>query len=233
MPHSLEQLAKALKQHAVEIATRRRQKLSLAGEPDEVIYLIRGGLHIARAPLPHERYQILELLYPGDLVRAKSLPPLDGTEITAASERGAVWRLRWSSVRTAMDNDPGIARVVSDRLANQNARSSLHNAVIAGLTGDERVAALMLELALRLGKATANGAAFEMPLSRLDIAEYLALNPDTVSRIVSRMRTSDLISATGRNYLVCRSLDALAAACPLTPAITRMHKVQALASVSA
>jgi CRP-like cAMP-binding protein len=212
-----------LEVHAVRIATRKRQKLALTLEPDENLYLIRKGVYLARAPIPHARHQVLGILYPGDFVRASTLPPLEGLEITAASENGEVWRLRWPVVKGLLDEKPEFARCVADRLAGQTARTTLHNAIIAGLTGDERVAALMIELALRTGKQSPSGLLFEMPLSRVDIAEHLALNADTVSRIVSRMRANGIYVPAGRSRLLCPRFEDLAERCPLTSAILRMH----------
>jgi CRP/FNR family transcriptional regulator, anaerobic regulatory protein len=214
--------------HAVRITTRKHQKLSLATQPDETLYLVHKGVFLARAAIPHARSQVLGILYPGDAIRTLAVPPLEGTEMTAASDKGEVWRLRWLIVKRLLDESHDLARVVSDRLADMSARNALHNAVLAGLNGDERVAALMIELALRTGKMTTAGLVFEMPLSRVDIAEHLSLNADTVSRIVSRMRSKGLIAAAGRSHLVCPKLDELAANCPLTPTIARMHKAEHL-----
>jgi CRP-like cAMP-binding protein len=224
MKPSPEFVLQQIEPHAVRIATRKRQKIAIAVESDETLYLIRNGVFLARTSLPDERHQILSIHYPGDCVRSASLPPLDGTEITAATENGEVWRLRWSAAKSLIDGDPDLARYISDQLTNQAARLALHNAIIAGLTGDERVAALLTEIALRIGKQTPAGIVFDMPLSRTDIAEHLALNADTVSRIVSRMRAKGLIAVAGRNRLVCRSLEALAHECPIAVTIKRMHE---------
>ena len=222
-----------LEAHAVRVATRKRQRLALAFEPDESVYLIRKGVFLTRAPIPHTRHQVLSLLYPDDFVRASALPPIEGLEITAASETGEVWRLRWPAVKSLLDERGYFAHGIADRLADQAARTMLHNAVVAGLTGDERVAALMIELALRTGRETPSGLLFEMPLSRVDIAEHLALNADTVSRIVSRMRAKGLYSPAGRNRLLCARFDALVRTCPLASAIARMHAPAETAAVSA
>lgn len=223
MKNLVDVFSRPLEAHAVRIATRKRQRLSLTLQPHESFYLIREGLYLARATIAPARHQVLGILYLGDFVRTRSLPPLEGVEITAASDIGEVWRVRWSAVKSILDERHDLARIVSDRMANQAARTTLHNAVIAGLTGDERVAALMVELALRTGKETPSGLVFEMPLSRMDIAEHLALNADTVSRIVSRMRASGLLAAAGRSRLVCPRFEDLSNACPLASAIARMH----------
>lgn len=224
MNNAVDFVSGPLEQHAVRIQTHKRQRLSLTAQPDEVLYLVRKGIHLACAPIPRVRHQVLSILYPGDIVRALAVPPLEGAEIVAASDKGEVWRLRGSTVKALLDTDSHLARIVSDRLAEQAARSALHNAILAGLTGDERVAALMIELALRTGRETAAGLVFEMPLSRNDIAEYMALNADTVSRIVSRLRAKGLVTPAGRRHLVCPRFESLARTCPLAPAIMRMHK---------
>jgi len=209
--------------HAVRISTHKRQKIAVAGESDETLYVIGKGIFLARASIPNARHQILSILYPGDCARSTAIPPLDDAEIATATETGEIWRIRWTAAKQILDRDPDLARRLSDRLANQSARLALHNAIIAGLTGEERVAALMTELSLRTGKQTPAGLVFDMPLSRTDIAEHLALNADTVSRIVSRMRAKSLIAFAGRNRLVCRDAGMLAAECPLADTLARMH----------
>jgi CRP/FNR family transcriptional regulator len=87
----------------------------------------------------------------------------------------------------------------------------------------QRVATYLMELAMRTGaRAPSGGLAFEMPLSRTDMADYLGLNADTLSRTMSRLRASGLVSHPERHRAVIRDLDALAA---LTPAA---HSIRAL-----
>ncbi len=222
-----------LEAHAVRIPTRKRQRLALTFEPDESMYLIRKGVFLTRAPIPPQRHQVLSLLYPDDFVRASALPPIEGLEITAASEMGEVWRLRAPAVKSLLAERTDFAHGLAEQLAVQAARTTLHKVIIAGLTGDERVAALMIELAHRTGRETPSGLLFEMPLSRVDIAEHLALNADTVSRIVSRMRAKGLYSPAGHSRLLCARMDALAHTCPLAATIARMHAPPEVAVVSA
>lgn len=213
-----------LESHIVRIPTRKPQKLAISTETGDTLFLIQSGVYLVRAKWCDGRHQILLLLYPGDCMRSAAIPPLERVEIAAASEAGEIWRLRWSAALRLFDGDPNVARHTTDRLAEQTARLAIHNAIIAGLTGDERVAALMMELALRTGKETPRGIEFDMPLSRTDIAEYLALNADTVSRILSRMRSSGLVTPLARCRYICGSVEALARECPIGPAIRRMHE---------
>ena len=63
---------------------------------------------------------------------------------------------------------------------------------------------LLVELALRTGVSLPSGVAFELPFNRKDIADYLGLNPDTLSRIMSRLKTAGLIGHSERNRAVVR-----------------------------
>jgi CRP/FNR family transcriptional regulator len=63
--------------------------------------------------------------------------------------------------------------------------------------------------------------AFDLPFSRRDIAAYLGLNPDTLSRIMSRFR-GVLFSHTDRNRIVVRDFAALAARTPAAKSLLAM-----------
>lgn len=233
MPHVSDVVAEEFAPLAVRISTRRYQKLVFSTERDETLYLVRKGVFLARATLPDARQQILNILYPGDIARARAMPALDGTAITAASDTGEVWRIRGSAAKASAETNHALAHAISDHFTEQAARLALHSTVLSALNGDERVAALFIELTLRIGQSTPAGIAFDMPLSRTDIADHLALNADTVSRIVSRMRAKELIAMVGRNRIVCRDFEALAAECPLADALAAQHTVKAQSRLEA
>lgn len=216
-------LSGSLQPPAVRVAARRHQQLPLSLGADQNAYVIGRGIHLARAPIANTRHQVLGILYPGDFVHAGTLPPFEGVAIISVSEVGEAWRMRWSAAKLLVNERPDLARRIADNVADQAARTALHNAIIAGLASDERVAALFIEIALRTGTRTPFGIRFEMPLSRTDIAEHLALNADTVSRILSRMSATGRIVSAGKHRMKSAAIDALAEDCPLSPALMRMH----------
>ena len=91
-------------------------------------------------------------------------------------------------MKVEMANDAAFADAVFQRLehaARPHAAAHHH----AGRTDRASSAwpALLLQAACRLGTSTGGAIAFDMPLSRNEVAEYLALNADTLSRIMSRL----------------------------------------------
>ncbi len=64
--------------------------------------------------------------------------------------------------------------------------------------------------------------AFELPFNRKDIADYLGLNPDTLSRIMSRLKAAGLIGHSERNRAVVRDFPALAARTPAAQSLVEI-----------
>ena len=72
-------------------------------------------------------------------------------------------------------------------------------------TAKERVAEFLLEMAAR---APANEA-LELPMSRQDIADYLGLTIETVSRVLTDLEKSGAIALPNSRRVMLRNADAL------------------------
>jgi CRP/FNR family transcriptional regulator len=60
------------------------------------------------------------------------------------------------------------------------------------------LAGFLLNLSARYGKLGLSTTHFNLPMSRADIANYLGLTGETISRLLSRFRDEGLISCQGR-----------------------------------
>lgn len=212
MPHGI---PPALAAQGAMVRTRRGQSLPLSLDGEETVFVIRTGALMLRVTLPHDLRQVVTLLYPGDVFRAAFAPPAAAAHLSAASA-GEVLRFRFGTFAALAAHDPAIASYFDDAVANQTARQAIHLAAVGRLDCLQRLATFLTELALTTGvRAPCGGLAFEMPLSRTDLADYLGLNPDTLSRTISRLRATGLLSHPERHRALIRDFEALAA---LTPA---------------
>jgi CRP/FNR family transcriptional regulator len=206
----------------VIIALRPRQRLAFSREEDLVYLVTAGVLEVDTAPRPNAR-QIVDLYYRGDLVRSRYATNLPGMNLIAAS-RAEVLRISGRKLDALMATHPEIASWVDCNLARQVPRRQLHLATVGSLSGEERVASFLVELALRIGEAGyENSRTFDMPLSRTDMAHYLALNADTLSRIMSRLRQAGVLGTASRGRAYTPSLPALTALTPLADTIRSVH----------
>lgn len=215
----------AFREHATPVRARRRQRLALDHAPTESVYIVRTGMLGIEALAPGKHRQLLELFYPGDIIRRSLVPDLPGLTLTALSVT-EVWRLPARSFDTLAAANPEQSAQVQRRLGEQHARATLHGSIIGALSGDERFASLLMELGLRLGSHNSGSVAFDVPLSRTDIADYLALNPDTLSRITSRFKARGLLQHARNGHTVLPAWDALCSATPVAGTLQTLHAAQ-------
>lgn len=209
-----------LRVHAQSHRLRRRQTLATASA--DSVFIVRSGMLSAQTAAIATRPAIVELLYPGDIISlalADTAPGAIHTALVAAE----VWEMSLESFRQELSRDPGLATYLFQQLRQQRARTHLHILTLSRLTSEERVAGLLLEVALRLGSRVGQRMSFDMPLSRNEVAEYLALNADTLSRIVSRFGRDNILQKSSRVQMSVSDVDALKALCPLHDAILTLH----------
>ena len=88
-------------------------------------------------------------------------------------------------------------------------RSREHIAMLSHKTACERVAGFLLDMAERADAAKG----FELPMSRQDIADYLSLTIETVSRTLSQLQADGLIDIPRSRNIVLRDREALEDMC--------------------
>ena len=178
---------------------------------DEVLRVEQGTLTM-QSPRPGGGRRTALLLLPGDIFSRDAVWPVDATKLTAASQ--VVIR------RSSLEN--GNAVVLSAGLARLVGRLATHALMLRELTAEQRLASFLVELALCGGHRTPSGCAFELPFSRTDMASYLGLNPDTMSRLISRLKAKRLLTTPSRGLMMVPSLAGLAALTPLASALRRL-----------
>lgn len=218
-----------LAQVGVTINLRPRQRLALGREAEHIYIVIGGVLLLESLPQPSTR-QIIDVFYPGDVVRTALIPNVSGVNLLSANQAEVV-RIGLARLENALESDRDSRQWIDCALARQYPRRLLHLATIGTLTGEERVVSMLIELGYRVGERGYEGArTFDLPLSRTDMADYLSLNADTLSRIMSRLRQSGMLGLAGRGRGYAPNFAALCAMSPLADAIKSLHGASEAAS---
>jgi len=219
-PQDPDAMFAAVGAQASKLRLRRGQTVALSLDGSETAFLIRSGALVLDLTLPGTPRQVVDLLLSGDVLRSSFVPADANARLTAVSAT-EVWRLRWSVLKVLAGADPTLAGFLETSIAAQMARQALHIATIGRLTGEQRVVTVLTDLALRSGiTPTAGEVGFTMPFSRRDIADYLGLNPDTLSRIISSLRSQGILARSERRRTVVRDVRALAALTPAAQSLT-------------
>lgn len=80
-------------------------------------------------------------------------------------------------------------------------------------TAAEKVASFLIMIARHLDPASQErkSTAFDLPLTRMDIADYLGLTIETVSRQLTQLRSANIIQIVNKHHIIVPNLARLAA----------------------
>ena len=140
---------------------------------------------------------------------------------------GEVRRYRYDAFAKIMSTDLEARGYFDQAVARQTARQAIHLAALGQLDSSQRLVTFLVELATQIGVPASEGrVVFEMPLSRGEVAEYLGLNADTLSRIMSRLRSQGLLTQPDRHTIFVRDLEALAALSPASAPLLALPRMK-------
>lgn len=94
-----------------------------------------------------------------------------------------------------------------DLLCRENAAANDQMVLLSKKNAEERLCSFIVKLAMRPGAQRQN--LLRVPMNRQDIADYLGLTIETVSRTITKLAARDIVAAEGRHDLKIISMDKL------------------------
>ena len=167
------------------------------GEPAEYIYEIRDGAVRTYKLLSDGRRQIAAFYLPGDIfgIETDELHRFSAEAIIDTT----VWIAKRHSMFEGLDNGDLAYTKSALELLQQTLQHVQNQLLLLGRqTALERVAYFLLEMDRRLKKP----AVIILPMRRRDIADYLGLSLETVSRGLSVLRDNGIISVESQRRRV-------------------------------
>lgn len=194
-------LAPGLALQGVRRRFSRNEEIFGEGEPAEHLYRVVSGVVRTIRFTSDGRRQILAFHFPGDVfgIETGDRHALAAEAVTEA----AVSMVRRSMVESAASRDPAAARGLLKLVSDHLQKSQEHVLVLGRKGAGERVAAFLLQLADQVRPD------IELPMSRADIADYLALTIETVSRAFTQMERDHAIDLPSSRHVVVRDRHAL------------------------
>ena len=167
-------------------------------EPVEYLYKVVSGAVRTYKVLADGRRQVYDFHFPGDFFG------LETDELHMASAEAIVDSTILVMKRTAVMALARCDQDVAERLralTGEELRRVHSRVVLLIKTARERVAAFLLEMADRVPIADQ----VDLPMSRQDIADYLGLTIETVSRTLTDLENKSAISLASARRVVLRN----------------------------
>jgi CRP/FNR family nitrogen fixation transcriptional regulator len=171
-------------------------------EPADYLYKVVSGTVRTYKVLNDGRRQIGAFYFPGDIFGLET-----GDEHVFSAEAitdSKVLVIKRSAVVSLAARDNEVARQLWS-LTSRELRRVQDHILLLIKTAEERVVSFLLEMAARRPEANA----VELPMSRQDIADYLGLTIETVSRTLSQLEDTAAIELPSSRRIVLRNRTAL------------------------
>jgi CRP/FNR family transcriptional regulator, nitrogen fixation regulation protein len=171
-------------------------------EPADYLYKVVSGAVRTYKVLNDGRRQIGSFYLPGDIFGLEV-----GDEHTFSAEAVAdckVLVIKRSALVALAGRDSAVARQLWAQAAGELQRAQDHIMLLIK-TAQERVAGFLMEMSARNSGTNE----VDLPMSRQDIADYLGLTIETVSRTLTQLENSGAIAVPTSRRIMLRSRGAL------------------------
>ena len=175
---------------------RSGESIFRTGDRFGAIYAVRSGSVKTRLVDLEGRELVLGFHLPGELIGLNAIHPDAYPCDAVALDTVEVCRFSFPALATLATRIPQIQQELFRRLSKDIGAASLRN---QESTADERLAAFMLDLSARYEARGFPSDSLHLSMSRSDIANYLGLAAETVSRVLRRFQDAGLLEVDGRD----------------------------------
>lgn len=191
---------------------RRGEILYRAGGPFHAIFAVRSGALKLFSGSEDGHEQILGFYLPGELLGLDGMDR-DIYKCTAvALETTSVCNMPFNQLSVLCEKIPGLQKRLFRLIGREIGVEHELLLMMGQKDAEERLAIFLVTLAARFKKRGYSQTEFRLPMSRHDLANYLGLTPETVSRLFGRFRKSGLIE-TQRSLVKLLKMSELLALC--------------------
>lgn len=189
---------------ALEVRVEKRRQLKAreylhrAGDPSTAIYVVRFGSLKSYRLRQDGELQIVGLHLPGELFGMDALADDHHQLSTQALETSSICALPLVEMDRIMRDIPNVNRQILGMMSREMGEASENHVLLARRAAAERVALFLCRYIDRLIRVGMRANSFELAISRQDLANYLGLQIETVSRAFGRLRDQGIIQVDRR-----------------------------------
>lgn len=179
------------------------------GDPFNAIAAVRAGTVKTYVNDASGREQVLGFFLPGEVIGLNAIASARYPCNAVALDTVMLCRFSFPMMATLAGRMPGLQRHLFSLLSQDIGKASL---LSGNFTADERLAAFIITLSRRFAERGFSPHRMRLTMARTDIANYLRLAPETVSRVLRRLQDEGVLRVDRRDMEILKPavLDELA-----------------------
>lgn len=203
-----------LRRNEVEAIVRRQRQLGReahmfhAGQSLKSVCVVQSGT-VKTYQLSSEGEEIVTGFHlPGELIGLDAIGRDRHPEFAVALEDSRYCDIPFREFQKILDDSPELNKLMLKMLSIDMMESREMLLVIGRMDARARVAIFLLNLSSRLNHRGEDGSRFRLSMDRRDLANFLGLTIETVSRTLSWMQKEDMLKVRGKlvQLLDCTAL---------------------------
>lgn len=184
---------------AEHVTLKAGESLTREGDPARHLFNITAGSVRVFKLLSDGRRQVMGFLFAGDFLGLTA-----GNEFAFSAEAiepVAACRFKREAYRALVKETPSLEAALLERANHELAAAHNQMVLLGRKTAQERLATFLLDLPSKDPARFDGPNHVRLPMSRSEIADYLGLTIETVSRALTKLKTQGLIRLTALNDL--------------------------------
>jgi CRP/FNR family transcriptional regulator len=180
----------------------RRETVFRTGDAFKYLFIVRSGsLKTVQTSQEGER-QVMGFHLPGELVGLDAINENQHRCSAVALERTSLCAIPFERLESVAAELPSLQHQLLRIISREITQDHQHLATLGRRTARARLAVFVYDLSRRLEHAGYSAADFPVAMSRGDIANYLGLAQETVSRLCKTLSEEGLVQINRRQFRV-------------------------------
>lgn len=176
----------------------RNDHLYLAGQSTKTVSVVRSG-SVKAYQLSQDGDEIVSGFYlPGEILGLDALSSEKHPGFAVALEDSRTCEIPFKDFVNMLKTSPKLNQVMLRLLSEEMAETRELLLVVGRLDARTRVALFLMSMSRRLARRNQDPDQFRLTMDRRDIANYLGLTIETVSRTLSAMQREKVIEVRGK-----------------------------------
>jgi CRP/FNR family transcriptional regulator, anaerobic regulatory protein len=177
---------------------QKSQFLYREGDDFQSVFAVRSGTLKAYRTTDDGKEQITGFYFPGEILGMDGISNNAHASSARALETAAICEIPFTSLEKLSALMPSLQRHFFQLMSREITEDQLLITLLSKNSAEERIASLMLSISSRNARRKLSVTKFRLPMSRVDIGNYLGLTVETVSRVFSRMQKLELLEVDNK-----------------------------------
>jgi CRP/FNR family transcriptional regulator len=181
---------------------RRNEAIFRQGDAFHSIYAIRAGMVKTTVVNARGEEQITGFYFPGELLGLNGLHENVYTGTATALETVSLCEIPYIKLDELSALLPELRRQMMRHMSQEIADEQDMMLVLAKTSAEERLGNFLLRLSRRFKRLGFSSTQFRLPMSRVDMGNYLGLAVETVSRTLTKLQQRGVIKVEGKEIAI-------------------------------